>query len=54
MALLSGEVVEKTNAKNGFEDIISAINAGKILDVFERPDQDSYPQYATGKIRLEA
>jgi hypothetical protein len=27
----------------GFEDIISAINAGKILDVLEHPDQANYP-----------
>lgn len=27
----------------GFEDIISAINAGKVLDVFEHPDQANYP-----------
>lgn len=28
----------------GFEDIIAAINAGKILDVFDHPDQIHYPQ----------
>jgi len=28
----------------GFEDIIAAINAGKILDVLDHPDQIQYPQ----------
>jgi hypothetical protein len=42
LALLSGEVVEKTNAKDCFQDIISAINAGKILDVFKHRDQANY------------
>ncbi|MDT4289500.1 toxin [Methylomonas sp. MO1] len=27
----------------GFEEIITAINAGKILDVFDHPDQTKYP-----------
>ena len=27
----------------GFEEIISAIDAGKILDVYDHPDQDNYP-----------
>lgn len=28
----------------GFEEIIAAINAGKILDVFDHPDQIQYPR----------
>lgn len=35
--------MEKTNAKDCFQDIISAINARKILDVLEHPDQANYP-----------
>ena len=27
----------------GFEEIISAIDAGKILDVYDHPDQVNYP-----------
>lgn len=28
----------------GFEEIISAINSGKILDVYNHPDQANYPE----------
>jgi hypothetical protein len=27
----------------GFEEIISAINSGKVLDVYDHPDQVNYP-----------
>lgn len=27
----------------GFEEIISAIDAGKVLDVYDHPDQANYP-----------
>lgn len=27
----------------GFEEIIAAIEAGKILDVYDHPDQENYP-----------
>jgi len=28
----------------GFEEIISAIDAGKVLDVYDHPDQINYPE----------
>jgi len=28
----------------GFEEIISAIDAGKVLDVYDHPDQINYPR----------
>lgn len=28
----------------GFEEIISAINSGKVLDVYDHPDQVNYPR----------
>ncbi|MCL4431877.1 MAG: toxin [Epsilonproteobacteria bacterium] len=27
----------------GFEEIIAAIDAGKVLDVYDHPDQENYP-----------
>jgi hypothetical protein len=27
----------------GFEEIIAAIEAGKVLDVYDHPDQENYP-----------
>lgn len=33
----------KQNRGIGFEEIISAIDAGKILDVYDHPDQVNYP-----------
>ena len=27
----------------GFEEIISAVNSGKVLDVYDHPDQVNYP-----------
>ena len=33
----------KQNRGIGFEEIISAINSGKVLDVYDHPDQVNYP-----------
>jgi len=33
----------KQNRGIGFEEIISAINSGKVLDVYDHPDQANYP-----------
>lgn len=33
----------KQSSGIGFEEIISAIDAGKILDVYDHPDQVNYP-----------
>ena len=33
----------KQNRGIGFEEIISAINAGSVLDVYDHPDQVNYP-----------
>lgn len=33
----------KQNRGIGFEEIISAIDSGKVLDVYDHPDQVNYP-----------
>jgi hypothetical protein len=33
----------KENRGIGFEEIIAAIDAGKVLDVYDHPDQENYP-----------
>lgn len=33
----------KQNRGIGFEEIIAAIDAGKVLDTYDHPDQENYP-----------
>ncbi|MDP3301746.1 MAG: toxin [Sulfuricurvum sp.] len=34
----------KQNRGIGFEEIISAMDSGKVLDVYDHPDQANYPE----------